>query len=98
MDDEIVALNGRRLGAGELEERLKKFEPQDAVELTVMRRDHLRVIRVHLGSRADGKWVVERMEETTEEQRAAYESWVGQVWEEDKSDAQAEGVMSQPGG
>ncbi|MFQ5413607.1 MAG: M61 family metallopeptidase, partial [Phycisphaerae bacterium] len=80
--DEIVALDGRRLPAGELDDRLKRFDPGDTVRLTIFRRDMLRTIEVVLAGRPDGNWRVRRIDEPTELQRTTYASWLQQPWPE----------------
>ena len=52
-DDLIVALDDRRLRADNLETRLESYEPGDTIELTVMRRDILKHIRLTLVARDD---------------------------------------------
>lgn len=80
--DEIVALDGRRLGA-DLRTVLEHRRPGEVVELHVFRRDALRVIPVTLAGRPDGKFVVRRVSEASDAQRAAYEDWCGQSWPAD---------------
>ncbi|MCA9290656.1 MAG: M61 family metallopeptidase [Phycisphaerales bacterium] len=79
-DDEIVALDGRRLDAADLEARLRSFAPGDVVEITLFRHDVLRTVRVTLAGRPDGSWVIRRRDGATDAQRAAYASWLHQPW------------------
>ena len=78
--DEIVALNGRRLPAGDLDKRLEKLKPGETVTLHVMRHDALRTVQVTLAGKPDGTWTLRRTKEPSEAQIAAYESWIGQDW------------------
>lgn len=80
VDDQIVALNGLRLRAGDLESRLKQLKPGQIVTLHVIRRDVLREVRLTLASRPKGELKVQKKKEATPEQKAAFESWTGQKW------------------
>ena len=46
VNDLIVAMDGRRLGSGDLDKRVERLEPGDRVKLTFLRRDMLRMIEV----------------------------------------------------
>jgi len=80
VDDQIVALNGQRLRAGELESRLKQLKPGQIVTLHVIRRDLLREVRLSLASRPKSELKVQKKKDATPEQKAAFESWTGQRW------------------
>ncbi len=82
--DEILAMNGRRLASGDLDKRLKKMEPGDAITLYIMRRDELKIIELTLAGKPDGKWTLQRVKEPTDQQKATYESWLQQDWPEPK--------------
>lgn len=81
--DQIVALNGRRLRAGDLSDALEKVEPGDTVRITFMRWDEMHEVEVPAESRADGRWRIRRVEEPTDRQREIYESWIGHPWPSD---------------
>jgi len=78
--DQILALNGLRLRPGDLDNALKKVKPGESVRLSIFRYDVLREIEFKAEGRFDGKWVVRRIKSPTEQQRAVYESWLGQRW------------------
>ncbi len=84
--DELLAIDGRRVGAGDLDERLKQYEPGDEIRLTLFRRDDLRDLSITLASKPDGKWTLRRVKEPTDPQVAAYESWLGQEWPKKKNE------------
>ena len=84
--DELLAIDGRRVTAGELDERLKQYEPGDEIRLTLFRRDDLRELSITLTSKPDGKWTLRRVKEPTDPQVAAYESWLGQTWPKKKNE------------
>lgn len=78
--DEVVALNGRKFEAGELASRLEIFKPGEAIEIMYFRRDALRTIKITLDGKPDGKWKLRRVKEPTDEQKAGWQSWLGQPW------------------
>ena len=83
--DLVVALNGARLRTpAELDSLLKQVKPGESVKLSLFRHDTLRDIEFKADGRADGKWVIRRVKAPTAEQKAMYESWLGQKWSEDK--------------
>ena len=88
--DEIVALNGKRLRAGDLDERLEKLAPGDTVTFHYLREDDLRTLDVVLAGVPDGKWKVRRLEAPTDEQKSAYASWIGHPWPGDEKAEEAE--------
>jgi len=82
--DEVLAIHGRKLGGGggDLAERLKQFKPGDSIEVTLFRHDQLRSVKLTLAGKPDGKWKLRRVKEPTDEQKAAWQSWLGQPWPE----------------
>lgn len=78
--DLIVALNGRRLRAGELDNNLKRVEPGSEIVLTLFRRNRLREIRFPAAARKNTRWVLECVDSPTNDQKSAYESWLNQPW------------------
>jgi predicted metalloprotease with PDZ domain len=84
--DEVVALDHLRLRAGELQDRLRVYEPGQAVTLHVLRRDVLRAIDIRLGEKLDAKWSVRRLDDPSPGQREAFERWLGQPWAPDAAE------------
>ena len=84
VNDLIVAMDGRRLGSGDLDKRVERLEPGDRVKLTFLRRDMLRMIEVTLAARGDFSYKLERVDEPTELQKQIYESWLSEPWPEKK--------------
>jgi predicted metalloprotease with PDZ domain len=78
--DEVVALDGRRLTAATLDARLKKLKPGQTVTLLTFRREQMRQIEIVLAGKPDGRWTLRRVREPTAQQKAQYESWLGQPW------------------
>ncbi len=80
--DEIVAINRRRLSAGELRARLRRLDIGEPIRLSIFRRDELREIFITPIARADASWKLRRVKDPTDAQRANYESWMGRAWPE----------------
>ncbi len=82
--DTIIAVNGERFKAADLAGIEKRLKPGDMVRITFFRYDAMRDLMVTAAARPDAKWTVKRMKEPSEQQKAAYESWIGQKWPEGK--------------
>jgi len=80
--DEIVAIDGRRFRAGGMDDVLARHEPGDTVEVTFFRRGVLRSLAVEVSTDPAAGWTLRKVEEPTAEQIAAFESWLGQPWDE----------------
>lgn len=90
-DDQVVALNGRKLAAGDLETRLKLIKPGDKVRVTFLRGEMLREVEFAAAEPRPVSWTVKQVKEPTAEQRAVYESWLGQPWEKKEEKAEKDG-------
>ncbi|MFM9996856.1 MAG: M61 family metallopeptidase [Phycisphaerales bacterium] len=95
--DTIIALNGERFRAGDLAGIEKRLAPGDMVKVTYFRYDAMREAMVTAAARPDAKWIVRRVKEPSDQQKAAYESWVKQTWPGDKK-PEAGGTDSPPAG
>ncbi len=91
--DELIALDGKRLTPGSLDDLLEGKQPGDTVTVHYLREDELRTIEIALGGQPAGKWVIEHVEEPTDAQKEAYRSWCGAWWpgDEPEEEADAEG-------
>jgi len=93
VDDQVLALNGRRLRAAELDSHLKGLGEDEEASLLLFRRQALRTIAIKPEMRAQGKWSIERLDDATDEQKLVYAAWLGQPWPsadaDDKSSATA---------
>ncbi|MEX2217594.1 MAG: PDZ domain-containing protein [Phycisphaerales bacterium] len=78
--DVLLAIDGVRLKPTELDARLKHVKPGSTVRLTIFRYERLRDLEVKAEERPSGKWAVRRVRQATDDQRAAYASWLGQPW------------------
>ncbi|MCW5776006.1 MAG: M61 family metallopeptidase [Phycisphaeraceae bacterium] len=78
--DQIVALDGTRLRASDLDRRLRRIEPGQDVLVTFIRRDELRETRFKAAEPKPGGYTLSRIKEPTDLQVAVYESWLEQKW------------------
>jgi len=82
VDDQIAALDGKRLRGTDLEGRLKEWKPENPVTLTLFRRDALREVRLVPTPREPGTLKVRKVKEPTQEQKDQFKSWLGVAWED----------------
>lgn len=80
--DEIVALNGFRVRATQLEGRLAQFKPGDKIKLTLFRDDELREFEVTLQAAQTPEVSVQLVEQPTDLQKKIYASWMAAPWPE----------------
>jgi predicted metalloprotease with PDZ domain len=83
--DQVVALDGRRLRAEDLDERLELYRPGDRVKLHLMRYDRLLELEVELAGRPAASWKVKPVKQPSAAQKAAYRAWLGLEWPEKRS-------------
>jgi len=84
--DEIIALNMRRLRAGDLAKRLKEMQPGQTVTLHLLREDEFMEVRIALNGVPDGAWSLRRVKDPSAAQTASYQDWIGQAWPQSKQD------------
>lgn len=82
VDDQIVAIDGRRTRAADLDARLRGKHAGDVVTVTLFRRDHMITRSLTLADRPNGDLKIRRVKEPTPQQKAMYESWIGAAWPE----------------
>ena len=78
--DELVALDGARIGPDDWERRLEDCEPGDRVRLAVFRSGYLRQLTVTLGRRENVTWIFRRAARPTRLQKRIYEGWLWRPW------------------
>lgn len=94
-DDELVACDGYRVDAAGLVSRSEERKPGETIRITVFRRDKLIEVPVTLGTKPADAIYLARVEHPSEQQKAAYKSWLGAPWEETSD---REGVAVPRGG
>lgn len=80
-EDQIVAINGKRVRGSDFAPRIRKLKPGEEVTLTYFRRDELRTITLTLAGKPRGELKITKVKSPTPDQRAMFESWCGQKWE-----------------
>lgn len=81
-DDEIVALDGFKVDGNTLIARCEEKKPGEQARVSLFRRDQLVEIPVTLGPKPLEAAFLARLENPTEAQKAAYQSWLGAPWED----------------
>jgi predicted metalloprotease with PDZ domain len=76
--DEIVALDGFRVSASSLQERLATREPGDRARLALFREDRLLELELTLEARPADACYLERRPDATAGQKALFEAWLGE--------------------
>lgn len=76
--DELLALDGFKVGAADLDARLAERKPGDRVEIAVYRGDRLKVVALALGGRRPTRRAIRPRPEAGREERARYEAWLGE--------------------
>ncbi len=82
--DEIVALNGFRVRANQIESRLADFKPGDKIKLTLFREEQLREFEVTLRAPDVPEISVQLVDKPTDLQKKIYASWMATTWPEQK--------------
>ncbi len=80
--DEIVALNGFRVRANQLDARLADFKAGEKITLTLFRDEELREFEVTLRAPDVPEVSVQLTEQPTELQKKIYASWMATPWPE----------------
>jgi len=79
--DELLALDGVKVGSDDWERRLEECEPGDRVRFTVFRNGFLREIPVTLGRKENTTWTIKKVKNPTPAQKAVFEDWLWSKWE-----------------
>jgi predicted metalloprotease with PDZ domain len=74
--DELIAVNGRRVGRGQLDHLLRTSAPGDTVEVTVARGPRVLTLPVTLGDRRPGRQLI-AVDDPSDAQRGAFARWTG---------------------
>ncbi len=88
--DRIVAIDGISLDAGDLDKRIENHEPADVLNIAYLRHGVLQEAQIRLAERPAGKWKVSKIDEPSDEQRAAFEAWLDLPWDAPDDDEEGE--------
>lgn len=75
--DEILAINGFRVTAEQLNERLKDYQPGDQIHLTVFHRDQLKTLEVTLAEPTPDQFRLQPVAAASDRQQALFQGWLG---------------------
>jgi predicted metalloprotease with PDZ domain len=78
-DDELLAINGMRVSAEQLNERLKDYCVDDIIQVTVFHQDELKTLSVKLASPQPSRYEVVRIENPSEIQKQNLIGWLERV-------------------
>ncbi len=76
-NDELLALNGFRVSAEQLSDRLKDYNPDDTVELTVFHHDQLRTCSVTLAQPRPSTYKIVSVDQPTPQHQHNFSAWLG---------------------
>lgn len=76
VDDEIIAFDGIRVTADQLDTRFEQYRPGEHVTLTIARRGRLREIPVTLGVEPPKVWKLQVAKNATDEQKERLRKWL----------------------
>jgi len=79
-NDQLLALDGFRVEASTIKDRLAPKKAGDKVRFTIFRRDELRAVEVTLGEKPVEKFKIATAAKATDAERAAYRAWLGEEW------------------
>lgn len=75
--DELLALNGFRVTADKLSERLKDFQPGEQIQLMVFHQDQLQTHTVNLAAPLPDRFKLQPVEAPSARQQALFQGWLG---------------------
>ncbi|GAB1543179.1 PDZ domain-containing protein [Scytonema sp. NUACC21] len=75
--DELLAIDGLRVTGNELSERLKDYQPNDTIQVTVFHHEELRTLPVILGSPRPSKYQVKPQAKPSPTQKKNFSGWLG---------------------
>ncbi|BFM39610.1 M61 family metallopeptidase [Synechocystis sp. LKSZ1] len=76
-DDELLALNGLRVSADQLADRLKDYPVEGQIELTIFHQDQLQTVTVRLAPPQPSRYELIPLERPSERQRQNLQGWLG---------------------
>jgi predicted metalloprotease with PDZ domain len=79
-NDQLLALDGFRVDASSLKDRLAAKKAGDRVRFAIFRRDELRDVEVTLGEKPVEKFKIVPAADAGDAEKAAYEAWLGAPW------------------
>jgi predicted metalloprotease with PDZ domain len=75
--DELLAIEGIRVNAEQLPERLKDYQPSDSISLSLFHQDQLRTVLVILGEPRPNSYKLVPVKNPTMQQSNNFQGWLG---------------------
>ncbi len=75
--NELLAIDGFRVSADKLSDRLKDYQPGESIEVTVFHQDELRTYKVILATPSPSNYQVVSVKEPTTKQKEKLAGWLG---------------------
>jgi predicted metalloprotease with PDZ domain len=75
--DELLAINGFRIKAEQISDRLQDFQPGDTIELTLFHQDQLRTCQLTLTSPQPNLYKIVSLEQPSLESQRNFTQWLG---------------------
>ncbi|MCY7323497.1 MAG: peptidase M61, partial [Phormidesmis sp. CAN_BIN36] len=75
--DELLAIDGWRISADQINDRLKDYQPGDAIEIAVFHQDELRVRSITLMVPQPTQYQVLAIEQPSTAQQRNFQGWLG---------------------
>ena len=82
VNDEIVAVNGTRVSAKTLTDRLKDISIGNKAELLISREGLMQTITMIASGPPHDSFVIKKIETPSDDQKQLFEGWLGTPWEE----------------
>ena len=82
--DELLALDGMRVSAEQLNERLKDYQSGDIIQLTVFHKDELKTLSVELATSQPSSYQVVKLKHLSDLQKQNLAAWLGTTEKSDK--------------
>ncbi len=81
--DELVALNGSKIRAIDMDKRIKEMKAGDTITVTVFREGILRTFSFSLRNAPTYEYEVQKVKKPSALQKSIYESWLATEWAKD---------------
>lgn len=77
-EDELLAMDGFRVSADQISDRLKDYQENDIIQVTVFHQDELRTVRVKLAAPQPVRYELVRIQNLSDSQQQNFSEWVRQ--------------------
>jgi predicted metalloprotease with PDZ domain len=76
-DDELLAIDGLRVRADQLSDRLKDYQPGDSIEIAIFHQDELRTVVAKLAEPRSSSYQIVPIANPSATQKQNFEGWLG---------------------